>query len=76
MAAADVIAGKAGASFITEAFILEKPFLVTALIAGQETPSLQFIERHNLGWDCLATSRTTRVACKTCKQPGNHLVKK
>ncbi|HEY3993882.1 MAG TPA: VTT domain-containing protein, partial [Ktedonobacteraceae bacterium] len=37
MAAADVIAGKAGASFITEAFMLEKPFLVTALIAGQET---------------------------------------
>ncbi len=53
MAAADVIAGKAGASFITEAFILEKPFLVTAFIPGQETPNLQFIERHNLGWVCL-----------------------
>jgi len=53
MAAADAIAGKAGASSITEAFILEKPFIVTAYIPGQETPSLQFIEHHNLGWVCL-----------------------
>ena len=53
MAAADVIAGKAGASFISEAFMLEKPFLVTAFIPGQEAPNLQFIRRHNLGWVCL-----------------------
>ncbi len=52
MAAADVIAGKAGASFISEAFVLEKPFLVTTFIPGQETPNLEFIERHNLGWVC------------------------
>jgi UDP-N-acetylglucosamine:LPS N-acetylglucosamine transferase len=56
MAAADVIAGKAGASFISESFMLEKPFIVTACIAGQETPNLQFIKRHNLGWVCLETS--------------------
>lgn len=53
MAAADVIAGKAGASFLTEAFMLEKPFLVTAFIPGQEAPNLTFLERHNLGWVCL-----------------------
>jgi UDP-N-acetylglucosamine:LPS N-acetylglucosamine transferase len=52
MAAVDVIAGKAGASFISEAFILEKPFLVTSFIPGQETPNLHFIEQHNLGWVC------------------------
>jgi UDP-N-acetylglucosamine:LPS N-acetylglucosamine transferase len=56
MAAADMIAGKAGASFISEAFMLEKPFLVTTFIPGQETSNLQFIERHNLGWVCLETS--------------------
>ncbi|MBA2678836.1 MAG: hypothetical protein H0U76_10650, partial [Ktedonobacteraceae bacterium] len=50
MAASDLIAGKAGASFLTEAFILEKPFLVTTFIPGQEGPSLRFLERHNLGW--------------------------
>lgn len=52
MAAADAIAGKAGASSITEAFTLEKPFIITAYIPGQETPSLRFIERYNLGWLC------------------------
>lgn len=56
MAAADVIAGKAGASFITEAFMLERPFLATAYVRGQETPNLRFIEQHNLGWVCLKTS--------------------
>lgn len=56
MALADVVVGKAGASFITEAFTLEKPFLASAFIAGQETPNLHFIERHNLGWVCLKTS--------------------
>jgi UDP-N-acetylglucosamine:LPS N-acetylglucosamine transferase len=55
MAAADMIAGKAGASFICEAFTLEKPFLATAFIPGQEAPNLQFIEQHNLGWVCLET---------------------
>ncbi len=52
MASADVIAGKAGASFISESFILGKPFLVTSFIPGQETPNLRFIEQHNLGWVC------------------------
>ncbi len=56
MAAADVIAGKAGASFITEAFMVEKPFLATTFIPGQEAPNLQFIDRHNLGWICLETT--------------------
>ena len=53
MAAAHIVAGKAGASFITEAFLLEKPFLATSLIPGQETPNLRFIERYDLGWICL-----------------------
>ena len=53
MAAADVIAGKAGASFISEAFTLEKPFIVTSFIPGQESANLRFIEQHKLGWICL-----------------------
>jgi UDP-N-acetylglucosamine:LPS N-acetylglucosamine transferase len=64
MAAADVIAGKAGASFISEAFMLEKPFLVTAFISGQESPNLQFIEQHNLGWVCLETSAQKELLAK------------
>jgi UDP-N-acetylglucosamine:LPS N-acetylglucosamine transferase len=70
MAAADVIAGKAGASFISEAFMLDKPFLATAFIPGQETPNLQFIERHNLGWVCLETSAQKEFIAKIISNPG------
>jgi UDP-N-acetylglucosamine:LPS N-acetylglucosamine transferase len=70
MAAADVIAGKAGASFIAEAFILEKPFIVTAFIPGQETPSLQFIERHNLGWVCPETTAQRELFTRIANNPG------
>jgi processive 1,2-diacylglycerol beta-glucosyltransferase len=63
MMAADVIAGKAGASSITEACILEKPFIATAFIPGQETPNLRFIEQHHLGWVCLeATAQKTLLS--------------
>lgn len=70
MAAADVIAGKAGASFISEAFILEKPFLATALIPGQEAPNLQFIEQHHLGWVCLETSAQRNLLSSIVCNPG------
>jgi UDP-N-acetylglucosamine:LPS N-acetylglucosamine transferase len=69
MAASDVIAGKAGASFISEAFMLEKPFLATAFIPGQEAPSLQFIERHNLGWICLETTAQKELLSRMASNP-------
>jgi len=69
MAAADVIAGKAGASFISEAFMLEKPFLVTAYIPGQETPNLRFIERHNLGWVCLEQAARQKLLTNIINNP-------
>ncbi len=69
MAAADVVAGKAGASFITEAFMLEKPFLVTTLIAGQESPSLQFIVRYNLGWIALHATTQRELLTSMVSDP-------
>ena len=69
MAAADMIAGKAGASFISEAFVLEKPFLVTTFIPGQETPNLQFIERHNLGWICPETAAQQALLSRVASNP-------
>jgi UDP-N-acetylglucosamine:LPS N-acetylglucosamine transferase len=69
MAAADIIAGKAGASSITEAFILEKPFLATAYIPGQETPNLQFIEQHNLGWVCLEAMAQKELCTRIATNP-------
>ena len=69
MVAADVIAGKAGASSITEAFILEKPFLVTTYIPGQETPNLQFVEQHNLGWVCLESLAQKELFTRLATNP-------
>ncbi len=69
MAAADVIAGKAGASFISEAFTLEKPFLATAFIAGQESHNLHFIERHNLGWVCLEEAARQELLVSIASNP-------
>ncbi len=69
MSAADVIAGKAGASFISEALMLEKPFLVTAFIPGQEAPNLQFIQRHNLGWVCLETTAQKELFASIASNP-------
>jgi UDP-N-acetylglucosamine:LPS N-acetylglucosamine transferase/membrane protein DedA with SNARE-associated domain len=69
MAAVDVIVGKAGASFITEAFMVEKPFIVTAIIPGQETPSLAFIERYNLGWTCLESYEQIELLTKLVHNP-------
>lgn len=69
MAIADVIVGKAGASFITEAFMLEKPFLATAYISGQETPNLHFIEQHNLGWVRLQTRGQLELLASLAHRP-------
>jgi UDP-N-acetylglucosamine:LPS N-acetylglucosamine transferase len=69
MAAADVIVGKAGASFISEAFTLEKPFIVTTFIPGQETPNLRFIEQHNLGWICLDAQDQQELLVKIAHSP-------
>lgn len=69
MAAADIIVGKAGASFVTEAFMLEKPFLVTAVIPEQETPTLAFIERHNLGWVRLEPTAQQELLLEIAQNP-------
>lgn len=69
MAASDMIAGKAGASSLTEAFILGKPFLITSIVPGQETPSLRFLERHNLGWACLHPRDQQQLITALFKNP-------
>jgi UDP-N-acetylglucosamine:LPS N-acetylglucosamine transferase len=57
MDASDLIMGKPGASFISEAFTLEKPFIATTFIPGQEAPNLRFLQKHNLGWVCLESEK-------------------
>lgn len=69
MAAADVIAGKAGASFVSEAFTLEKPFIVTSFIPGQESANLRFIELHKLGWICLEPASLQKLLLHVARDP-------
>ncbi len=70
MAASNVIAGKAGASFISESFMLRKPFIATTCISGQETPNLQFIKQHNLGWISLETRTQKELFASLISDPG------
>ena len=53
MAAADVIMGKAGPNALFESVMLNKPFIATSFIPGQEQENLLFIQRHGLGWVAL-----------------------
>jgi UDP-N-acetylglucosamine:LPS N-acetylglucosamine transferase len=69
MAAADVIIGKAGPNFIAEAVMLEKPFLATSFIPGQEAPNLAFLERHNLGWVCLEPAARQYLIARLASDP-------
>jgi hypothetical protein len=48
---------------------LEKPFLVTSFIPGQETANLQFIERHNLGWVCLEPATRQELLVRITSNP-------
>ncbi|HJT58767.1 MAG TPA: glycosyltransferase [Ktedonobacteraceae bacterium] len=69
MAAADIIVGKAGASFLTEAIMLEKPSLITTYIPGQEGPNLRFLDRYNLGWTCLDTHKQQQLLTSIMQNP-------
>lgn len=69
MAAADMISGKAGPNFITEAVMLGKPFLATGYIPGQEQPNLAFLQRHNLGWICLTPTEQRAAVAKLVRDP-------
>ena len=61
MAASDLIIGKPGASYLTQAFMLARPFMATTYIHGHEAPNLRFIERYNLGWVCLTPGEQRQV---------------
>jgi UDP-N-acetylglucosamine:LPS N-acetylglucosamine transferase len=69
MAAADIVAGKAGPTFLYETIMLEKPFLATFFIPGQETLNLRFIERHNLGWVSLEPAAQQQMITRLASDP-------
>jgi UDP-N-acetylglucosamine:LPS N-acetylglucosamine transferase len=71
MAAANVVIGKAGPNTIIETVMLEKPFVATAFIPGQEAPNLAFLERHNLGWVCLEREAQEALIVQLASYPAH-----
>jgi hypothetical protein len=49
--------------------MLEKPFLATSFIPGQEAPNLAFLKRHNLGWVCLEPAAQHRQIAELASNP-------
>lgn len=70
MAAADVVMGKAGPNALFEAVMLNKPFIATSFIPGQEQDNLSFIQRHGLGWVVLEPEEQRALLCRLICQPG------
>ena len=69
MALADVVMGKAGPNTLFEATTLGKPFIATTFIPGQESPNLDFIRRHRLGWVALKTPEMAALLYKLTHEP-------
>lgn len=64
MAAADIIMGKAGPTVLFESVTLGKPFIATSYIPAQEKETLEFIQRHKLGWVALEPQRQRELITK------------
>ena len=69
MALGDVVMGKAGPNTLFEAMTLGKPFIATTFIPGQESPNLDFIRRHRLGWVALKTPEMAALLYKLTHEP-------
>lgn len=50
MTASDIVVGKAGPNYLFESIFMEKPFLATGRLPGQEDLNLDFIKDERLGW--------------------------
>ena len=50
LSASDIVVGKAGPNLLFESIFMERPFLATGCLPGQEEGNLEFIRRENIGW--------------------------
>jgi 1,2-diacylglycerol 3-beta-galactosyltransferase len=69
MALSDLIMGKAGPNMLFESVTLGKPFIATTYIPGQETPNLEFIRRHQLGWIALRSDEQASLIHTLAQDP-------
>jgi len=64
-----VIMGKAGPNALFEAVMLNKPFIATSFIPGQERDNLSFIQRYGLGWIALQAEEQRALLSRLICQP-------
>jgi UDP-N-acetylglucosamine:LPS N-acetylglucosamine transferase len=69
IAAADVVMGKAGPNALFETVMLNKPFIATSYIPGQERDNLSFIQHHGLGWVALRPKEQLALLSRLICQP-------
>lgn len=67
MGASDIIVGKAGPNLLFESIFLEKPFLATGCLPGQEEGNLDFIRRENIGYVLENPKEAVSSLEKLCK---------
>ncbi|MFN8490357.1 MAG: glycosyltransferase [Caldilineaceae bacterium] len=70
MSVADVIMGKAGPNMLFEAVALDKPFIATTYIPGNEDGNLDFIHEYNLGWVALQEQKQKELVSRLSTNPG------
>ncbi len=61
VAASDVLAGKCGGSFSTEAIKTRSPFIITQIGAPNERPNMKYIIKHNYGWYTSSPRKFARI---------------
>ncbi len=69
MAASDVLAGKAGASYSMEAVIMATPFIITQIGAPSERPNMQYIVDNGFGWYAPTPARFAELLRELISNP-------
>lgn len=72
MSAADVLAGKAGASFSMEAVIMATPFIITQIGAPSERPNMNYIVDNGFGWYAPTPARFAELLQELIRDPSLH----
>ena len=72
MSAADVLAGKAGASYSMEAVIMATPFIITQIGAPSERPNMNYIVDNGFGWYAPTPARFAELLHELIRDPSLH----
>ena len=69
MKVSDIVMGKAGPNSLFEAITLEKPFVITSFMPGQEKPNIELVEQAKIGWSTLTTKEQVNLVNMLVRHP-------